>query len=541
MSNVSMTYAENEPTPAAVAADPPSPIGSLRKGRGLDNERIDGIALAVAAGIALTSLAFYGYCLFPGLGGELNAGDSAKFQILGHTSILVHGPGYPLILLLGIVLRALHLPFEPWWTMTIAMAAMPASFANAMAFLIVRRITGSVPFAIGGALLLGTAGLMAVQATEAEVYPLALAFILTITYLLIRFVDTERVPFFIAACGVYAISFGNHLMMIMLVGLFTAVAVTYRRKLLRLQVVAVVASFVLLGASQYLFLAYVSYHPATAWSEYMPLPPEPIEFVHYVMGTYFGDLYGSGLDSTRNAEALLATLRSAHPYVSMPLILVGLALFVAGLRRYDRDWVALAIIFGVGLSFLPFMLWYGAYDIQAFHLPLLGPLLVAATATVGWWLKGRRRAMICAATLLVVFGMARAVQASAILADREPLFTGLIPTVEQVVSQAPVENPIISMTYGLRMATLYYELLGQLPEARYELSWRVLAAIGDENPVGGVIMPTDGEQMIRWIEHSRPDLECSTLRIEAPQGTAWPAYGFFCKRSAEQTRIAPPL
>src|SRR5690554_6630825 len=46
-----------------------------------------------AAGIFLVSAVYYGLCLFPGLGGELNAGDSAKIQILGHTSILLHGPG----------------------------------------------------------------------------------------------------------------------------------------------------------------------------------------------------------------------------------------------------------------------------------------------------------------------------------------------------------------------------------------------------------------------------------------------------------------
>lgn len=529
-------YAENEPAPEAKPASP----ADLRHQRARpDREGIDGVALAAATGVAIASLAFYGYCLFPGLGGELNAGDSAKFQILGHTSILVHGPGYPLILLLGVILRALDLPFPPWWTMTVAMAVIPAAFANAMAFLLVRRITGSVAFAVGGALILGTAGLMAVQATEAEVYPLALAFILTVAYLLIRFVDTGRVSFFIAACAVYAISFGNHLMMLMLVGVFVAMTLTYRRRILRPHVIASVAGFILLGASQYLFLAYIAYHPTTAWSEYMPLPPEPIELVHYVMGTYFGDLYGSGMESTRNAEALLATLRSAHPYASLPLVVAGAALFLAGWRSRDRAWIALAIVFAAGLSFLPFMLWYGAYDIQAFHLPLLGPLLVAAIAAVGWWLRDRPHAMTGAAALLVLFGVARAAQAGVILADRQPLFTGLIPTIEQAMSQAPVEKPIVSMTYGVRMAALYHELLGELPEGRYELSWRVLAAIGGDDLVGGIVMPTDGEQLMRWIEHSRPDLKCSTQPIEIPEGTPWPAYGFVCEDPAARAGIGP--
>jgi hypothetical protein len=47
------------------------------------------------------------------LGGVLNTGDSAKFQTLGHTSILVHRPGHPSVLMLGTLVRALDLPVEP--------------------------------------------------------------------------------------------------------------------------------------------------------------------------------------------------------------------------------------------------------------------------------------------------------------------------------------------------------------------------------------------------------------------------------------------
>ncbi|MDN3722179.1 DUF2723 domain-containing protein [Roseibium salinum] len=126
----------------------------------------------------------------------MNSGDSAKFQILGHTQILLHGPGYPFVQLLGALVRFMDLPLPPWQTMTVVMAVIPASIANAVAFLFVRHLTKNTIAAIAAALLLGSAELMAVQATEAEVYPLALAFILTTLFLLALFVETRKLGYF---------------------------------------------------------------------------------------------------------------------------------------------------------------------------------------------------------------------------------------------------------------------------------------------------------------------------------------------------------
>lgn len=485
-------------------------------------------ALAATA-VFVASAVFYGVCLFPGLGGELNAGDSAKFQILGHTPILVHGPGYPFVLLLGALLRAIELPFQPWWTLTFALAAVPAAVANALAFLIVHRVTHNLLVGLAGALLLGSAGLMAVQATEAEVYALNLAFILGTVFLLMLFAQTKRLGFFLAACAVYALSFGNHLMMIMLLPLFVWLTLTHRRIVLRPVPVAMVLLFIVIGAAQYLYLAYVAYSPDTAYSEYMPLPPPPIELIHYIMGTYFSDLYGSGLASTRNLEALVSTLRAAHPWISMPLIAAGIVLFVVGWRRRDAEWRGLALVYGAVLAFLPFMLWYGAYDIRAFHLPVLGPLLVAAVATLGWSLRGRPAILNVVAVALVMVGSVRVGQAGVLLSQREPIFPGLVQTIEAALAQSPVERPIVAMAYPLRTATLYHELRGEVPRTpTYRVRWRAIGEVRNQPTVGGIVIPSEGYQFIQWIEHHRPDMRCRTRKIDLPEGTPWPAYAFEC-------------
>ena len=468
--------------------------------------------------------------MFPGLGGVMNAGDTAKFQTLAHTQILVHGPGYPLVLFLGAVLRALDLPVEPWRAMTFAMAAPPGAVANMMAFLIVARVTRSLPFGIAGSLLLGSAGLMAVQSTEAEVYPLALAFVLSATFLLILFIETKREGYFVAACAIYALSFGNHLMMIMLMPLFLLVTAVHRRHLLRPRIVASVLALVALGASQYLYLAYMTHHPDTAYSEYLPLPPTFTEFLRYITGTNFSGLYGSGLRSSYSSETLLVTLRAAHPWISTPLILAGVALFAAGGRRRDADWIGVATVFAVALSFVPFVIWYGAYEIQAFHLPVLGPLLIGAVAAIGWWLRRWRALQQGTANLLIALGAWRAAVMGEGLTARQPVFTELPGTLEALVAQAPIEDPLVSMTYGLRMATLYHELRGEAPQARYRVPWRAEEAAVARVEIGGIVVPTDGEQLLRWIEHRHPDLACRSWALEQTEGTPWPAYAFSCAR-----------
>lgn len=487
-------------------------------------------ALAATA-IFLASAVYYGLCLYPGLGGELNAGDSAKFQILGHTPIMVHGPGYPFVLLLGTFVRALGLPVPPWWAMTFMLAAVPAAIANAMAFLIVHRLTASAPLALAGVLLLGTADLMAIQATEAEVYPLALAFLLATLYLLLLFSHTGRAGYFIAACAVYAISFGNHLMMVMLVPLFAWMAVLHHRTVLRPRVVIPVLGFILLGASQYfVYLVYVTHDPRTSYSEYMPLPPTFRELAEYVAGTHFQALYGAGFNSSKNVFRLLETLNSAHPWVSAPLIAAGLLLFLWCWNLESAAWRGASLLIGAAVCFVPFMLGYGAFDIRAFHLPVLAPLLLAAVVGIGLALRHRRVLLTGSASVLVVFGLVRAAQTAAELRDRESEYADLKPAIEEIFEHAPLEKPFMSLAYGLRMASLYYELRGELPKpAIYRLIARTPEQVWGQEIVGGVVMPSDGYRLVRRIMQRRPDMNCVIEYIEHRFEDRWRAYSYLCK------------
>lgn len=537
-----------DPLGSGAASAPARPFGGFFRRSGAQLEHYQ--RLIIAAGLFFGFAAYYGICLYPGVGGEINGGDSAKFQVLAHAQIMVHGPGYPLYLMLSAALRALDLPVPGWWQIAFAFSAVPGALATSFAFLIANRATGSVRFGLAAALLLGGAHLMAIQATEAEVYALNIAFVLAVVYFLLLFVETERLFFFLTASAIYAISFGNHLMMVMLLPLFVALSVRHYRMLLRPKPIAIVAAFILLGASQYLYLAYVAYDPATGYSEYMPLPPTPEALLNYIIGTYFSDLYGSGLNSSRTLAALGDTFQNAHPWLSIPLVVAGLAVFLfrgRGLR--DPAWRKIALVFAAALCFLPFVLWYGAWDIEAFHLPLLALALLAATASIGWATRTRPLIFRSLGLLLILIGAARIAQTGVNLTDRESPFEGIVPQIKAVVAQLPPgdEKPILALGYGVRMAAMYHYFAGHLPRGpEYRLAWRMPGDIARRSMIIGAMMPESALEFVRRVQQVRPDLTCQTRPLTIPGHNKHQAYSFCCtaaggRRGVGKDRPAAPL
>lgn len=488
-------------------------------------------AISLFVGFAV----YYGICLYPGVGGVLNTGDSAKFQVLAHAPIMVHGPGYPFYLLIASAIRAMDLPLPGWWQITFLLSAVPGALATAFAFLIVERVTESVRYGVAAALLLGSAHLMTIQATEAEVYALNIAFVLAAVYLLVRFIESERLSFFVGACAVYAISFGNHLMMVMLLPLFVGLTAIYYRSILQPKVIAAVAAVIALGASQYLYLAYVAHDPSTAYSEYMPLPPSTGELVDYIWGAYFSDLYGSGLDSSKTLEELVATLEKAHPWVSVPLLAAGAVAFVGiGGRRVLRDaaWSKVAIIFAGAICFLPFMLWYGPGDIEAFHLPLLALALLAAVASLGVAaMRERYSAVRYLAPLLILIGIVRLVDTGERLTDREADFDGIEQQIGEIVARVPSgeDRPILALGYGARMAAMYHFFAGDLPEGPdYRLSWKMPNNVRFASSLHGAVMPGNARHFVERAQELRPDLRCRVEPLETSGDGPMNAFAFRC-------------
>jgi hypothetical protein len=158
--------------------------------------------------IAAVSVVVFALTLFPGVGGLVNHGDSAKFQFLGVVPGIGHAPGNPLYLLLLRVVQSI--PFgEP---------AMRANFASALCGALAVALVGDASYRLGGrvaaigascALALG--GLFWTFATEAEVYALAAVFVALVFHSLVRAeIDRDGRALGVALAA-YLLGIANHL------------------------------------------------------------------------------------------------------------------------------------------------------------------------------------------------------------------------------------------------------------------------------------------------------------------------------------------
>lgn len=113
----------------------------------------------------------YVLTLYPGVGGVINHGDSAKFQFLGVIGGVSHPPGNPLYLCIDVALSALPLPWAP----STVVSALSAIF-GLLALVMVGRITTLLvarPLpAVVAIVAVGLGPLFWTLATEAEVYTL---------------------------------------------------------------------------------------------------------------------------------------------------------------------------------------------------------------------------------------------------------------------------------------------------------------------------------------------------------------------------------
>lgn len=166
---------------------------------------------ATTLALGLSSGLLYAITLFPGVGGVLNHGDSAKFQFLGLVPGVGHPPGNPLYLaLLALIQR---IPFGD--------AAFRANLTSAACAAVAIGFLADATYRMAGrqasiltAVLVGLGGLFWEFATEAEVYALNGAFVAFIVYALVR-AETERSSrFFAAGTAALIVGTSGHLSLV---------------------------------------------------------------------------------------------------------------------------------------------------------------------------------------------------------------------------------------------------------------------------------------------------------------------------------------
>ena len=164
--------------------------------------------------LALTVVAtLYLWTLYPGVGGRVNVGDSAKFQFIGEILGVPHQPGYPQYVLLNYLWTRLPLPLELADRVNLFSAVL-ALAAGALFFGAARRLSGARSFAALALLSLLLGRTVWTFATEAEVYSLNLLYLCAVLWAAVRWRATRERKWLWVLMAAYGLSFGNHLLMV---------------------------------------------------------------------------------------------------------------------------------------------------------------------------------------------------------------------------------------------------------------------------------------------------------------------------------------
>jgi len=240
-------------------------------------------------------LAFIGFftilyftTLYPGVGGRVNYGDSAKWQFLWAIDGTPHSTGYPLYLILSKLFGNTLVFLEPAYRIT-AISTLSALGTLFVLYKISQQFIDNRLAQIVPSFILGGTYPFWSQATEAEVYTLNSLFVTLVIYFSLRFYQTKNTHYFLIMAAIYALSFGNHLTMIMLlpallyIVFFAGYQLVFTKK-----IIAYTLLFFALGASQYLYLLYLSHHSAS-YLEYIGHNASLGHWISYITGGEFSD------------------------------------------------------------------------------------------------------------------------------------------------------------------------------------------------------------------------------------------------------------
>jgi hypothetical protein len=325
------------------------------------------VAAIVVAGIAFLS---YRTTMLPGL----DLGDSASFQVRAGSPVITPRDGYPLYYAVGsLFVRATG--DDPARAMNLASAVFGAA-AGGLIAAVAAELAGSVIAGAAAALLFAGSYTFWSQAVIAEVYTLHVLLVALTLLLLLRWSckpTTGRMAWFFA---IYAVSFGNHLSMILLAPPYAAFlfcAPGGWRRMLTPRTIALAGAFAALGAVQYLWNFSALWHAPVPprdlfeaartfwfdvtkadWRDTMVLRVQPSEFVER-MWMYAFDV------------------RQQFGVIVPPLAAIGAVQLI---RTRPRHAVLVLAAYGVGVVFA---LGYNVGDAHVFFLQshLMLALLVA--------------------------------------------------------------------------------------------------------------------------------------------------------------------
>jgi hypothetical protein len=172
-------------------------------------------ALLAALLAAVAAFTLYRATLLPGV----DFGDTGSFQTMAGSPLITPRDGYPLYFAIGAATLWLT-GGEPAHALNLA-SAIEGAVAAGLIVLVASELSGSIAAAVAVALLFATSYTFWSQAIIAEVYALHIALVALTLLLLLRWAGAPSGGRLFAFFAVYAVGFGNHLSMILLLPGYT--------------------------------------------------------------------------------------------------------------------------------------------------------------------------------------------------------------------------------------------------------------------------------------------------------------------------------
>ena len=354
-------------------------------------------AMLAALIVALVAFTLYRATLLPGL----DLGDTGSFQTMAGSQLITPRDGYPLYFAIGAVSLWLTAA-EPALALNLA-SAIAAALACGLFVVLAAELSGSVAAAVGAALLFAASYTFWSQAVIAEVYALHIALVLLTLWLLLRWETTPSHGKLLAFFAIYALAFGNHLSMILLLpgyAIFLLMSAPGGwRSMLAPRVIAIASACAVAGALQY------AWNLRTLW-----LLPDPPHGLADALPRFWFDVTKSDWRETMVMNVPQSLLRDHLAMYWFDLRqqfgVVGPILAAAGLLQLAltqaRRALLIAALFAANVIFA---FSYNVGDAHVFYLP--SHLFLALLAAPGVVLAGRlvpRGAPIAAALLTLYAG-----------------------------------------------------------------------------------------------------------------------------------------
>jgi hypothetical protein len=227
---------------------------------------VNGRALACAAAVGLVSFTLYRATLLPGV----DFGDTGSLQTTVGTTFVTPRDAYPLYFALGDLIYWVTRA-EPAHALNLA-SAVEGAVACALIVLAATELSGSAAAASASALLFAVSYTFWSQAIIAEVYALHIAFVAATLLLLLRWQRRPSDARLLAFFAVYAIGFGNHLSMVLLLPAYAVFLLSAApggwRSMFAPRIVALAVACAAAGALQY------GWNMHTLWL--LPNPPHGV-------------------------------------------------------------------------------------------------------------------------------------------------------------------------------------------------------------------------------------------------------------------------